>query len=57
MSDLVDMSFDALPSLLYPRLFSLHNILDADQSRYFPPAHRLTQEAIEPHGIYLIGVH
>lgn len=56
MSDLVDSSFDALPLLLYPRLFALHNILDADQSRYFPPALRLAHESIEPLGIYLIGI-
>ncbi len=51
---MVDLSMDCLPVLLYPRLFSLHNIMDSDQKRYYPPCVRLSHEYIEPHGIYLL---
>lgn len=56
MSELVDISMEALPALLYPRLFSLHNLMDSDQNRYLPPTLRLSQESIEPRGIYLLGI-
>src|SRR5690606_32511189 len=51
-SSLVTMAMDSLPSLLYPRLFALHNLMDSDQSRYFPPCVRLSHENIESHGVY-----
>lgn len=55
MSELGDMSFEVLPAMLYPRLFALHNLSDADQTRYLPPTLRLSNDSIEPHGIYLVG--
>lgn len=51
---LISAAIDSLPSLLYPRLFALHNILDCDQGRYYPPCTRLAKEYIELHGVYLL---
>lgn len=52
--ELVSASMESLPTLLYPRLFALHHIVDSDQSRYYPPCLRLSRDSIQVDGIYLM---
>lgn len=53
-SDLVSCSMDALPVILYPRLWALHNLTGLDSKRYYPSCLRLTKEQLESTGAYLL---
>jgi protein transport protein SEC24 len=43
-----------LPAHFYPRLFPLHRLLELPPDQTVPPRIRLSQEFLEPHGIYLL---
>lgn len=44
-----------MPIHLYPRLFPLHRLLEQEYES-FPSQLRLSQEVLEAHGIYLLGI-
>lgn len=53
--NLMSMSLAFLPVYLYPRLFPLHRLLDEQHDLKLPPPQlRLSQEFLEPHGLYLL---